>query len=98
MPLATSETLRKEAGITARQLDYWIRQNWIRPASQRHPGSGNVRRFSQDETKRVCLMASLVAAGIAPPEAHHLTMRGEYDANGVFRACIAGHVYVEVFP
>jgi hypothetical protein len=43
-------------------------------------------------------MGQLVAAGIAPGDAHLLTLRGEYDERGIFRARLLGLVYVEVYP
>jgi hypothetical protein len=93
----TSEQVCDLAKITYRQLDYWTRQDWVKASAQR-PGSGNVRFYSATETARVALMAQLVQARIPPELANRLTRRGEYDAEGVFRACISGHVYVEVFP
>jgi len=85
------------ADITYRQLDYWTRQRWV-TATPQAPGSGKERRYTRKEAKRVALMAKLVDAGIPPLDAHMLTLRGEYDAEGVFRASLFGHVYVEVFP
>ena len=85
------------ANCTYRQLDYWTRQRWI-TATPQTPGSGKERRYTRKEAKRVALMAQIVDAGIPPLDAHMLTLRGEYDANGVFRASLFGHVYVEVFP
>jgi hypothetical protein len=85
------------ADITYRQLDYWTRQRWV-VCTPQWPGSGQTRTYTLDEAKRVALMGKMVAAGIPPLDAHMLTLRGEYDAEGVFRASLFGHVYVEVFP
>lgn len=94
--LSSAEVV-KLADITYRQLDYWTRQHWV-TATPQMPGSGQQRSYTLQEAQRVALMAKMVAAGIPPLDAHMLTLRGEYDADGVFRASLFGHVYVEVFP
>lgn len=93
----TSEQVCAQAHITRRQLDYWTRQKWVTSLTPK-PGSGYQHAYSSDEAKRITLMGQLVEAGIHPANAHLLTLWGEKDDNGVFRAKLAGHVYVEVFP
>lgn len=93
----TSLEVCELANVTYRQLDYWTRQRWV-AATPQFPGSGATRFYTRTEAKRVALMARMVEAGIQPIDAHMLTLRGEYDDEGVFRAALYGHVYVEVFP
>jgi hypothetical protein len=94
----TSAQVCELANITYRQLDYWTRQRWVHTTRTSAPGSGTPRYFTESEVKRVVLMAKMVEAGVMPVDAHMLTLRGEYDDDGVFRARLYGHVYVEVFP
>lgn len=96
--LRTSEQVCDIARVTYRQLDYWTRNEWVRPVRERFPGSGNPRYYSEEETQRVVLMGQLVAAGLLPGTAYRLTQQGEYDDAGIYRAKLYGHVYVEVFP
>lgn len=93
----TSAQVCEQAKCSYRQLDYWTRQRWV-TATPQFPGSGATRFYTRTEAKRVALMARMVDAGIQPIDAHMLTLRGEYDEDGVFRAALYGHVYVEVFP
>lgn len=85
------------ANVTYRQLDYWTRRGYIRELNPL-PGSGTNRRYSAEEMWRVRLMGQLTDAGLGVETAVNLTFSGEYDANGVFRSKLAGHVYVEIFP
>jgi hypothetical protein len=62
--------LLKRAGITYRQLDYWIGNGWIRP--EREPskkgtiGSGVPRTWPDDEIRAAIIMGRVVKAGLAP--------------------------------
>lgn len=99
--LLTSEHVCELAGITYRQLDYWVRHEWIttdKPVRGSGAGEENVRRFTPEEATRIALMAQLVKAGIGPPAAARLTVTGEYDDAGIFRSRLWAHVYVEVYP
>ena len=54
------------AGITYRQMDYWLRNGYIvrdrdEPAQ---PGSGMPRHFSQGEAEQFVIIAKLVRCGI----------------------------------
>lgn len=52
-------------GVTYRQLNWWVRQGYLRPANP-HPGSGTRRIWSSDELRVGARMAALVAAGLLP--------------------------------
>jgi hypothetical protein len=91
----TSPALCRFAGITYRQLDYWIRCGWVETENERRTGSGYARTFTRAEAERVALMAELANAGIAPGAAHLMTFRGRQFGNR-FRAQLYGNVYVEV--
>lgn len=61
------------AGISYRQLDYWVRCGWLHP--RQLGGSGNPRDFSVDEERVLLRMARLVNAGMKPEEAAGLARR-----------------------
>lgn len=52
----------ERAGITYRQLDYWIRTGAITP-TQKANGSGTQRRFTEGDARAVRLAATLRALG-----------------------------------
>lgn len=52
------------AGITYRQLDYWIRTGLIAPSIAEGHGSGTQRRFSATDVREVRLVAALMSQGI----------------------------------
>lgn len=52
-------------GVTYRQLNWWVRQGYLRPANP-HPGSGTRRVWSTKELRVGARMAALVAAGLLP--------------------------------
>jgi DNA-binding transcriptional MerR regulator len=57
-------------GLTYRQLDYWCRQGYVKPAWE-SKGSGHPRCFTLEEVRVVTTMAKLVSVGIAPASAHY---------------------------
>jgi DNA-binding transcriptional MerR regulator len=63
--LSTVE-LAREAGVSYRQVDYWIRAGYI---AGTHPGSGGKRQFDADAVAAVKMMAALVNVGIRPDAA-----------------------------
>lgn len=56
------------AGVTYRQLDYWIRTGRVRPVDG-PCGSGNYREFEQAEAAIATRMGVLVRAGLLPDAA-----------------------------
>lgn len=56
----------EEAGITYRQLDYWLRCGYVRREGDRpaKPGSGHSRNLTDDEVRQLIVMGALVTAGI----------------------------------
>lgn len=55
------------AKISYRQLDYWVRQGYVKLPPT---GSGSQRSFSIDQQNFVVEMADLVRAGLLPDLAH----------------------------
>jgi predicted RNase H-like HicB family nuclease len=66
MQAYTSQEACRLAGISYRQLDYWVRQMAIRPA-QPARGSGSARRWSSLEIVQLRVMSELRKAGISLP-------------------------------
>jgi DNA-binding transcriptional MerR regulator len=50
-------------GLSARQLDYWDRQGFLRPSLTRADGYGSARRYSFTDLVRLRVAARLRAAG-----------------------------------
>lgn len=50
-PTVSSAELRRAAGITYRQVDYWTRTGLLRPVGVQSPGSGNWRKYPQSEVR-----------------------------------------------
>jgi DNA-binding transcriptional MerR regulator len=63
-------------GITYRQLDYWSRQGWLRPATPAN-GSGTRREWTNDELAVAARMAKLVNAGLPPNIAADAARKGD---------------------
>lgn len=51
------------AGITYRQLDYWVNVGIIDPSVPAY-GSGTARRFSPDDVEALCIAGDLVRLGV----------------------------------
>jgi DNA-binding transcriptional MerR regulator len=64
MRLYTSTEACKLAGISYRQLDYWVRRKIVRPA-QEAKGSGSARRWSPTEIVQLRVMSELRQAGVS---------------------------------
>jgi DNA-binding transcriptional MerR regulator len=71
-----SATLCERAGITYRQLDYWIRNGLIKPVDPT-PGHGVPRYFRAPEARIAVTMGHLVAAGMDPRQARPLAEKIE---------------------
>ena len=53
------------AGITYRQLDYWDRQQWVRPSAVEKVGAGrSVRRYNARVIVQLAAMARLGRSGV----------------------------------
>jgi predicted RNase H-like HicB family nuclease len=59
------------AGISYRQLDYWVRQLAIAPAQPAH-GSGSARRWSPLQLVQLRVMSELRRAGVSLPKARRV--------------------------
>jgi transposase len=55
----TSREAAEAAGISYRQLDYWLRQGAVRPKTPAQPGSGYHRSFTSEEVTRLAEVAAL---------------------------------------
>lgn len=60
----TSDEACRLAGISYRQLDYWVRQAIIRP-TQAARGTGSARRWSPTEVVQLRMMRELREAGVS---------------------------------
>lgn len=58
MSMSTTEVVRL-AGISYRKLDHWTRRGYVHPAGDPFPGSGNYRRYDDDEARIICALAKL---------------------------------------
>jgi DNA-binding transcriptional MerR regulator len=71
----TGPELAKHAGITYRQLDFWVRAGYVTPTGGE--GTGHARDFSWVQCQMVAWMARLVKAGFKPAAAAELVRSGE---------------------
>jgi hypothetical protein len=75
----------KRAGITYRQLDYWIGNGWIQPSREPSKrgsiGSGVPRIWPDDEIRVAIIMGRIVNAGLAPAVAAVVARRIIGDRN-----------------
>lgn len=60
---STAEVARL-TGLSARQLDHWDRQGFVRPSVERASGYGSARRYSFADVVRLRVAARLRANGI----------------------------------
>lgn len=65
----------RQAGMTYRQMDYWVRRGYLHPAESR-PGSGNARVWPPEELEVGRRMAVLVQGGYTPATAARLAREG----------------------
>lgn len=72
----------RQAGITPRQLDHWVRMEWARP-DWVLPGSGHRRTFHPSEAVVIKAMGALTSAGLNLPEAHALARTSPEDAHRI---------------
>lgn len=63
-------------GISYRQLDYWIRRGYLRPAVPRGGGPGHSRQWPAEEIQVALRMSVLVAAGLVPERAASFARSG----------------------
>lgn len=83
------------AGITYRQLDYWTRRGYLRPA-ELNPGCGRDRQYSLSETAVARRMGGLVGAGLTVESAASIA-RGDRRAVSVLLRTLA-HILDEEQP
>lgn len=67
----TTADLCNDAGITYRQLDFWIRSRYVRPVLEA-PGSGTARTFTDAEADVVKRMGLLTRLGLHVSCAHRI--------------------------
>lgn len=66
------QELAEYAGITPRQLDFWVRQGYLTPEPRTADHQGYRREFNAEQMRVAVTMAGLVKAGILPEVAHVL--------------------------
>lgn len=62
-------TAAKLAGLSYRQVDYWVRAGYVECEQGPLPGSGRRRYFTPAEVRVLVLMAAMTRAGWLPAEA-----------------------------
>ena len=72
----------QRAGITYRQLDYWLRRGFLGESDSNTPGSGYVRDLTVTQVERLTQLAALVQAGVRP-EVAAAWLDEAQDADGV---------------
>jgi len=94
--LHTTGDAARDAGITYRQLDHWIRRGYV-TCIDRGPAAttGTPRRLTPEQLHRVRLLAALVAAGLDPARAAHL-LDAHLSGHDTFTAPLAPGVAVVV--
>lgn len=73
--VTTTDVLSRLPDLTARQLDYWARQGYVRP-DVALPGSGYVRSWPPGEVAVIERMVRLVCIGLPPPVAEKIARLG----------------------
>jgi hypothetical protein len=63
--LTDAASVMERTGMTYRQLDHWVRQDYLRPVDA-NAGSGVARAWSESELQVASLMRRLVAVGFLP--------------------------------
>lgn len=63
--MANSQEVAAEAGVSYRQLDYWVRAGWLRPQGSGR-GSGTSRKWPEAEREMAIAMGALVRYGVDP--------------------------------
>lgn len=67
---ATLREIVDEVKASYRQIDHWVRKGWLHPESK--GGSGNDRRWPDEELAVLRRMARCVNAGLPPALSHEL--------------------------
>lgn len=67
----------RQAGITYRQLDHWVRRRFVRPEPSRHGGTGFSREFAPEEVRVACVMGRLTAVGVSLELAARIARSGQ---------------------
>jgi DNA-binding transcriptional MerR regulator len=76
-PLIGSNDVVELARITYRQLDHWVRAEYVRPRQNGHGhGSGHMRVWSIDEVAVCVRMGVLVEVGLTPQAAARIAREG----------------------
>lgn len=56
--IGTAELL-EQTGATYRQIDYWVRKEFLQCETENLPGSGKVRRFNESEVRVAIFLVGL---------------------------------------
>lgn len=67
--LMDTQTAADHAGLSYRQVDYWVRAGYVECEQGPLPGSGRRRYFTPAEVRVLVLMAAMTRAGWLPAEA-----------------------------
>jgi DNA-binding transcriptional MerR regulator len=82
-------------GLSARQLDHWDREGFLKPSVQRARGYGSARRYSFADVVRLRVAARLRAAGVGLARIRRCAealerLSGETEDLGGVRLIVAG--------
>lgn len=71
MSLYTTTSLAEKIGVTYRELDYWVREGFVKPTpvdgeSRRAPGTGKSRIWDERDADVALWFARLVRNGMRP--------------------------------
>jgi DNA-binding transcriptional MerR regulator len=79
--------LAQRAGLTYRQVDYYVRTGRLKPEGAAMPGTGYSREFAESEVAVAVRLAKLVNAGVGLREAA-LASRGDAETLRLLREAL----------
>jgi DNA-binding transcriptional MerR regulator len=69
-PVFTTADVARLTGFSARQLDYWARQQWITPSIQPAHGPGSRRLYSFEDLLQLRFVCQLKSQGCSTQKIH----------------------------
>ena len=90
--------LKLPAGVTYRQLNYWIKQEYFPPedAAALTPGVGNRYHLTTGQRRMLAVMGQLTLAGLAAQPAAKIAVRARRQAHGMLETSIRPGVMIQV--
>lgn len=72
LPVWRGPLAAEQAGVSYRQMTWWVHLGLVRPEEEAHPGSGYQHRFLADQVVRLRRLGELTAVDIPPRTAARL--------------------------